>query len=810
MQLYINDIEVDLNDRIPFPLTYQISDIKDASSRKGNRSKTISIPGTVKNVQLMSNVFVTSNTDKIFGGSPFTGNFDPSKKATARYYDNGIQLFNGVCQLLECRKTDGEWTFDLVLFSEVIDYMSAFKNYKINELGWDEYNHVYTRANQVNSWSGVIKKNGSNYSNLNSGGTLWLGEGYYYGLIDHGFQRPQEDSFPVDVITPSVFIKTILDKLFEKAEISYTSSFFQSQRFKKLLLAYEGGVFPKVDSTVANNASVQTDQINPSTGGFFLESTAPLTDSDYDGIYYSTNGNFVVDYSSNSATDIDVENQVQSSVPLSIVVKNEGQYVLSYSGTHNIDETITHPNGSGSYQTFYGTILNLLVKVNGVQYSADTIWSYQVSSTALTYSTNVAFTFTKDLYLNCNDVVEFELQAFKPSFSIPMLIDAGGYLGIATHTMEIEASTCALDLNYVQQNIIAGSTINLKQFLPTMDGATFFKGLVNMFNLYIKIDPEDATNLLIEPLNDFYGGSNNAVQWSEYVDYTKEWKVTPTINLTSKEYFFGFQDDKDYWNERYFVDVNRQYGSKTLVSPSQFAKGKTEVKLPFSCKILQNIPNTNLIMPRNFTVKTDESGLSQVVPKRGKPYIVQIKSGTPGTLQDGEWYHIDENDVAHFNTQYPYVGHLDNIDNPTFDLTFNVPNFVFYEVPNNTAYTTNNLYLYHERFIKEVLSKNGKVLTCAIRLNPNLVNTLDFGQLINIEGVVYRLQKINDYDSNNDDSTICEFVRIVEGEEQGSNTIKGTELFEDPYDIPENIYLRITENNILRATEDGLYYRKIE
>jgi hypothetical protein len=62
MELFINSIQVDLNDKIPFPLTYAISDIKDISSRKGNNSKTIALPGTATNVQLMSNVFSLSAT----------------------------------------------------------------------------------------------------------------------------------------------------------------------------------------------------------------------------------------------------------------------------------------------------------------------------------------------------------------------------------------------------------------------------------------------------------------------------------------------------------------------------------------------------------------------------------------------------------------------------------------------------------------------------------------------------------------------------------------------------------------------------
>lgn len=43
-ELYINGRLIDINEALPFPFTYNISDVKDLSSRKGNKSKTITLP----------------------------------------------------------------------------------------------------------------------------------------------------------------------------------------------------------------------------------------------------------------------------------------------------------------------------------------------------------------------------------------------------------------------------------------------------------------------------------------------------------------------------------------------------------------------------------------------------------------------------------------------------------------------------------------------------------------------------------------------------------------------------------------------
>ena len=158
MELYINDILVDLDQRVPFPLTFNISDIKDLTARKGNNSKTITLPATKNNYKLMRSVFSLTETE----GAVITDmSFDTTQKASAKYYYNGLLEFNGIAQLMECKLNGGVWTFDITLVSDTIDYISKLAKIKINELDWSEYNHALTFANQQNSWNGIIQQNGS-------------------------------------------------------------------------------------------------------------------------------------------------------------------------------------------------------------------------------------------------------------------------------------------------------------------------------------------------------------------------------------------------------------------------------------------------------------------------------------------------------------------------------------------------------------------------------------------------------------------------------------------------------------------------
>jgi hypothetical protein len=107
-------------------------------------------------------------------------------------------------------------------------------------------------------------------------------------------------------------------------------------------------------------------------------------------------------------------------------------------------------------------------------------------------------------------------------------------------------------------------------------------------------------------------------------------------------------------------------------------------------------------------------------------------------MRTGDWIHRNESGLNFPQINYPYVGHLDDIDNPTFDFNFGVPEVVYYPA---TIYTNINLYSFHETFIKEIVSRFGKMLTCFATLNADDINKLDFRNLINIDAVIYRLQK---------------------------------------------------------------------
>jgi len=508
-----------------------------------------------------------------------------------------------------------------------------------------------------------------------------------------------------------------------------------------------------------NDSATTTE--NNNAGGFIMNGTATTSGQP---IVWFPDATMLDNYDGTIVTD--PASQVIATSPLKFRAGSTGMFQVQYSGTHDVD-----------ISTAIGALLSceynvsLIVKKNNIVISTDQIYNGVLNLTPMPIATTTfSFNFNRSVNMLINDELTFEIMLTRTNLNLLVTTYANYSV-----TQTVTSTGATLDVIKSQQALTPGSAVSVASFLPDMTCDVFLKGIITAFNLYLKPDANNATILEIEPLADFYNSSLDALEWSYLLDSSKEIKVTPTINFAAKNYNFEFETEDDYWNTKYTNEFSEQYGSFVLSSQSQYATETTTMKLPFSQHPLAVIDTTNLIVPRSYQINFDEFGNGQVVLKKGKSFIVQL-----GEMRAGNWEHRDEFGTDFPQITYPYVGHLDDIDAPTFDLNFGVPQVVYYAA---TTYTNNNLYAYHETFIKEIVSRFGKLLTCYLMIDSDIINKLDFRNLINIDGVVYRLQKINDYDSGKGQSTMVELIRILEGENE-----------EEPQ-------FRITEADEIRITE---------
>jgi len=741
--LIVDGTELDLSERVPFPLNYSIADAKEPQKRKRNYSKEIVLPGTQKNLSFFSSTYQLA-LSTLNGTSTVGFNYDPTIRVSAKYYNGGVLIFDGLIRLNEVAINDGDYSFKCTMFSNFIDLFMSLGNRKISELGWSEYTHILNRTNVINSFDTSVIVNGVATSNFSGG--LPMGFGYHYGLVDYGYTRVSPKTFSTTDLVPMVYCKEVMDKCLELSgnNITYSSDYLDSLLFKKELLGFGGGEKVALTASEVTNRRVNITSLFSDTRSFnhyfkqgniykYLVSTSwnlldnnngstpTLITDNFDQFFFDHNNTSAGNYNGISVRKQGLYN-LNANFPLRIAFDNFGNQVYT-SGFINVRFT-TYKNGS---------VLD----------------TYVVQQTSLA-TLNQTFTYDYNVQLNAGDVIIFGIQVYA-DLTLTQTASAIYVNNPLVITVEENPTPFTVDFTSVQTSLQDGDPVDISRFIPDMKASTFFEAQILKANLYFS-DPNELGIVKIEPLSNFYLDTDEFWDITDIVDHSKEITIKPASSIEGKVYKFQWLNDNDYDNTLYrsYFDIN--YGDNWYVVPSTFQTGERVYQLPFS----QSIPTDEVfpfVAPRiiSYDPSTDIK----------KPYKGKARLYLWNGLKSGSWRLKDNLGTGKTDlNSYPCVHHFDNFENPAFDLNWGLPILFAY---NATSVTTDNFYTrYHERFVKEMTGKDSKIITLYARITNADINKLDFAKLIMLNGVLFRLNLISDFDSNVTDSTKIELVKIIE------------------------------------------------
>lgn len=731
-RLVANGVQLDLRDGVSFPFNYSIADFKEPQKRKRNYSRSVILPGTVINMDFFSSTYQLSLST--IGGSSIVGfNFDPTVRVPAKYYNQyGELIFNGLLQLNRVKLSGGDYSFECTMFSDFIELYMALGDKKLSELGWSEYDHALNRTNVKNSWNTSVMVNGVATPNFSGG--LPLGFGYHYGLVDYGYTRPAPKNFRTGDIPPQVFLRECIIKCLGIAGITHDSSFMDSALFRKILIGNGGGEKISISPAEIANRRVTFG------GGLSTSITK-------NGIVTETNGTYYGTFIFNSLIRLiknDVFTPVITTDPYTqynastgvVTIERTGLYKLAIAQTItsslNIG-TMTYSEGSGS--------LTYIIKKNGAVVSSPGIPSYAGGFP------NLPITLNAELQLTAGDTITIDLFV-SGNLKYELTGDAST-LDPLTLTLT-DSVNLSFDLTSEQTTLGDGDTVELFRFVPDMKAADLFTDFVTMFNIYIS-DPDIDDVVTIEPLSDFYLPTDQFDDWTQLLDHDKDIEILPASTIEGKRYVFKWAEDGDYDNKRYRDRFGIGYGDYSYEVESTWQKGEREYRV----SLAQTIPTDNLtplIVPR--IISYDET-TNVIKPFKGKPRIF-IWNG----LKTGGW-RLSDNVITTYEdlTTYPSVHHFDNWQSPTFDLNWGLPEELQYIT---NVVTNKNLFSgYHRDFLLDLTGRDSKILQAYFKLNGSMIAKMNFGKLKMINGVLFRLNEIKDFDDTVEESTFCELIKIV-------------------------------------------------
>ncbi len=279
----------------------------------------------------------------------------------------------------------------------------------------------------------------------------------------------------------------------------------------------------------------------------------------------------------------------------------------------------------------------------------------------------------------------------------------------------------------------------------------FFASIVKMFNFYVYEDKLIEKKLIIKPFINFYDGT--AIDWTAKVDRGSVMRVKPMSEFTARYYDFKYKQDNDFYCENYRKKFNEGYGDYIYDSENEFVKESDVTELIFAGTAIYQKEGTDKIYSTIYKLSNSnkaEDKMDSVIR------ILQAKKVTGVTT----WALKNDTTTLASYTSYGYAGHVDDPMNPDTDLCWGVPKEVYF---NTTSYTAANLFNgYWSEYIAEITSEYSKLLTCSVNLNEVDIYNLDFSKFIYIDGSLWRLNKVMDYNPMDFNTTKVELLKVIE------------------------------------------------
>ena len=695
-EFFLCDIRIDL----PMPHSKSIIDITSLEGGPGELlgggSKTITFPGTKNNNEIFGFIFEINLTD---------GSFNVSRKASVRVYQDKFQVIDGVLKLeniniiedyieYPCQITDGISNFYTKMQTPDGGLLGAEAAQLTDLLAAGE-TIPFDSLDHTYDWSHV-----------SASWTAYVstpGVGYVYPMIDYG----QNDlhGWWVNQFLPAIYAREYMVRIFAFCGFTWSSNFLDSTFFKSLIIPSNNAVFYS-KSTVTNRS-------------FYLGLNSNQVFS----------GDARLQFDNNTIPNFDNSNQW-----------NATTHQLSVGATGNYTFTASIHVTAFTTGGFFGIGRSIPTLVNVIRINATGIYTVSVTG-----------------FFNAGDIIEVSLSGFTGGSPISV-------------TVANDAST--FFYNNVDPSIVEGDTMTMISAVPiNIKLQDFFESICKMFNLHIEVDPTNFYNLIIEPYDTFYNGA--LLDWTKKWDRGQELVLTPMGKLNSKNYLFTYTADSDYHNtwytNRFFtIDHNDIYGERQIGTVNDFATDnhKTDIifaptPLVFYYNFGTNINNKILSTihgsSSNGNDPVNQADTNPTGPHTSNPNSVSqtvIRILIYGGLQAGNWELTEQvSRTVHAQTTYPYAGHIDNPFNPTVDINFGVPAWLFYQLP-QISYTNQNLYnQYYSAFMAEITDPESKVVDLYVKLNAADLVAFSFRQTIIIDKTYYKVLEIADYDLGTEQST---------------------------------------------------------
>jgi len=754
---------LDVKEGTNFPLNFQVGDIRDLTQRKGTFSKTITLSGTKNNNTLLNNYYDVNIQ---------AGTFDINKLTRCTVLQNGIPIVtDALLQLVNVKKTQLTDAYEQGLEYEVLvrdsqaEFYTQITNLELTNLDFSDCNHEFSITAITDSWN--------------------------HTQSDHyKYLMPYNDTanYSVNHFKPAIYAKSYFDRIFANTGFTYTWTNLTDFHFDKLLIPYNGDVnnFDYTDYRVTAETTYLSSyaQPNPGYNQSFTQQVTTWTETlDNQNLFNPSLGEYNTPFNSDTAQgqtytfsftyayEIILDN-ASTSPPADAYLKVQDPTTLLYQNAeieYNLQfELLVNGSGVG------------FVQASDIAHVGDGITTVTIpASTSLSVlSASGTTTIPIPINITASDIIEIQAGINVISlydFGVDAVWrDTNATTGGSNVQVNPQISFSALSVDIVPSNniqIITGTQI-VNQFIPLkIKQSDFVKAIFQMYNLYAYPNTENPNELILVQRDEWYDAGAEK-DWSTKLAKNQEQELIFLPDLSNKKLKLTYKADTDTPNVVYTQATAEIYGQLEYTFDNEYVKDTDTKELLFSpTPVNKTVFDAYLPMINGIAPNTNIRILYDAGVQTCQAFNI-YEQGTTGVTG---------------LTSYPQTGHFNDALTPTFDLNFGVCDYYFYQT---SVLTNNNLYnLYWRRTVNQI--NVGKMLIASFHLNEADVQTLKLNDKIRIDNSWWNINKIMDYNANDETLTKVELISV------------DTEIALAEFKTRNSIY--IGENELSAATS-GIKY----
>jgi hypothetical protein len=721
---------LDVSEKTNFPITFNVGDIRDLSARKGTFSKTITLEGTKNNHELLGHYYDVNIQ---------AGSFNINTLTRCQVIQDGVPILDdALLQLVSVNKSqytnayEEEVNYTVLIKDSRAEFFSAITNANLDDLDFSDLNHAFSSTDIAATFNNTVA------------------DGYKYVMpVCTGTNVYQANEFK-----PAIYAQTYFDRIFAVAGFTYTWAGLTDAHFDKLLIPYNGDVnnFDYTDYKVEATNTWTTSYVQGTGVNYTFQEDidSGWTEIvDTQSLFNPTNGEYSSPFSIDPWAGEHYTYELQ--IGGSIILDNNsgGNAVLEYIAGGYIVKN--------KYRVFAEIIVagygNLKVygTTSGVAYYPAASPLPTGNTTLLTFAESLSIPALVSAVGAPIDVADIQVLSIgvevtqtygsANSNGANIWIAAGGGFTPVDVNVVLNLTSITMVILPSQNVQTTGGTLIMNSYVPVeIKQSDFVKSIFQMYNLYVEQDIDNPYNLILRHRDEYYD-SGAEKDWSQKLAKDKAQELMFLPDVTKKKLKLTYAPDEDQSNVLYTQATGEIYG---------------QIEYTFDNEYVKDVDTKELLFSPTPVYKTLFGA-----------YVPAINGAAPNTniriLYDGGLGTCQPFDIIDFGTtgeigltDYPMLGHFNDPLYPTFDINFGTNDYYFYEVATLTA---NNLYnLYWRRTVNQI--NVGKMLIAFFDLSEVDIQALKLNDKIYIDNSWWNINKVQDYNANNNSLTKVELISI--------------------------------------------------